>query len=206
MLCDYKFHLLADQQEGGTVEVATVGYEGMVGLSSFFGSRRLPLKALSQIPGEAYRLNVQIFEQEVQKNNALSRIVRRYSQALFIQLSQTVACNRLHSIEERCAKWLLQTADRVGSDTFPLTQEFLGQMLGVRRATVNMVAKILQTNRLIQYKRGVIKIVNRKELQSVSCDCYTIIQKEYEDFARYEARLIIFVGRPKRSDQSPRYC
>ena len=175
--------VVATVQEGGSVEVATIGNEGMVGLSSFFGSRSLPLRALSQIPGDAFRMKVEVFEREISKNNSLSKIIRRYSQALFIQLAQTVACNRIHSVEERCAKWLLQTQDRVNASEFPLTQEFLGQMLGVRRATVNTVARTLQKAGLIEYVRGWIKITDREGLENSCCDCYEIIKKEFEDFA-----------------------
>jgi CRP-like cAMP-binding protein len=177
--------ILSVLQEGGSIEIATVGNEGVVGISSFFGTRKFPLKAIVQIEGEAYRMPVEKFEHFISKNNnSLSTIVRRYAQALFTQLAQSVACNRVHNIEQRCAKWLLQTSDRANSEKYALTQEFLGQMLGVRRASVNAVERDFQQRGLIRYKRGFVEIVDRAALGAVTCDCYRIIRDEYEDFQK----------------------
>jgi CRP-like cAMP-binding protein len=110
---------------------------------------------------------------------ALQALLQRYTQALFSQVAQSSACNRLHSIEQRCARWLLLTRDRVGKDQFPLTQEFLAQMLGVQRSSVNGVASTLQKAGVIRYTRGVITILDGASLERVSCECYQVIAEEY---------------------------
>ena len=107
-------------------------------------------------------------------------VLHRYTQALFTQIAQSAACNRLHSTEQRCARWLLMTQDRVGANEFPLTHEFLGQMLGVRRATVTEVAGTLQKMGLITYYRGKITVINRKGLEATSCECYRVIQDDFD--------------------------
>jgi CRP-like cAMP-binding protein len=120
--------------------------------------------------------------QHITKNGGpLARILHRYTQALMIQISQGTACNRVHSVEQRCARWLLMTHDRVNGNDFELTQEFLSQMLGVRRATVNEVATRLQEMSLISYSRGFIRILNRAGLEAASCHCYSVIRQEYEN-------------------------
>ena len=116
----------------------------------------------------------------IQRNGHFAALLRLYTQALMIQISQGTACNSAHSIEQRCARWLLLTHDRVRKDEFLLTQEFLGQMLGVRRASVGAVAGALQKRRYIRYSRGRITILNRRGLESASCICYSIIRKEYD--------------------------
>jgi CRP-like cAMP-binding protein len=119
-------------------------------------------------------------QEEVRHGGALNQILQRYTQAMFTQIAQSVAFNRLHSIEERCARWLLMTHDRVNSDEFYLTHEFLSEMLNVRRASVTIVAGALQTAGLITYQRGRITIMDRQGLEDVSCECYQIIKQEYD--------------------------
>jgi CRP-like cAMP-binding protein len=114
------------------------------------------------------------------KQNGLHRVLHRYTQALFTQLSQSVACNRLHSLEQRCARWLLATADRVEAPVFRLTQEFLSQMLGVRRAGVNAILQVFQKQGFIDYKQGTMAIKDRSKLEHVSRECYEIVKREYE--------------------------
>jgi CRP-like cAMP-binding protein len=172
--------MLADVEEEPSVEVATVGKEGMVGLPLFLGATVTPGRSFSQIPGAAYRMTAAAFQRAIASDGPLTRRLHRYTQALMIQISQGTACNRIHSIEQRCARWLLLTRDRVGADEFLLTQEFLGQMLGVRRATVSEVAGRMQEAGFITYSRGVIRICNREGLESVSCRCYAVIRDEYE--------------------------
>jgi CRP-like cAMP-binding protein len=172
--------IVATMENGQIAEVGTVGNEGMVGLPVFLGARSAPVQAFLQVPGEALRLGTAEFQEEVRKGGALVQILHRYTQALFTQIAQSTACNRLHSIEQRCARWLLMTHDRVGmAEEFPLTHEFLGQMLGVRRATVSEVAGALQRKGLITYSRGKIRVVDRQGLEEAACECYAIVQNEF---------------------------
>jgi CRP-like cAMP-binding protein len=162
------------------VEVATVGNEGMVGLAAFLGGGSVPAQAVCQVAGPALRMSVEVLLREAAVRGPLHRILLRYTQGLINQISQSAACNRAHTIEERCARWLLMTHDRVGRDRFPLTQEFLAQMLGVRRAGVSAAAVILQRAGFIRYSRGVIAIADRPGLESAACGCYRIVRDEFE--------------------------
>jgi CRP-like cAMP-binding protein len=172
--------MLADIEEDNLVEVATVGNEGMVGLPLFLGATMTPGQAFAQVPGAALRMSAAAFVKAVNGSGALSSVLHRYTQALMIQISQGPGCNRAHEIGQRCARWLLLTHDRVGADEFSLTQEFLGQMLGVRRATVNNIAVQFQEAGYIEYSRGSIRICNRKKLEELSCNCYFVIRDEYD--------------------------
>ncbi|GAB4195880.1 MAG: Crp/Fnr family transcriptional regulator [Coleofasciculaceae cyanobacterium] len=165
--------------DGGIVEVATIGNEGMVGTPVLLGTTRFPAEVIAQIPGDALRMRVDVFKRQVVPGSSLHNLLLRYTQALMNLLAQSVACNRLHSVEERCCRWLLLTHDRVESDEFPLTQEFLAQMLGVRRASVSQVAAILQKAGLIRYHRGRLRILDRQGLEAGSCECYQIIKEEF---------------------------
>ena len=166
-------------ENGRVVEVATVGKEGMVGLPVFLGARSIPGRAFSQIPGESLRVDSEVFRKQMRLHGALHDLLHRYAQALFNQITWSVACLREHSIEQRCARWLLMTRDRVGGNQFPITQEFLAMMLGVRRASVSEVASRLQRSGLINYVRGMMTIVNRRRLEKKSCECYRIVRDEY---------------------------
>lgn len=172
--------LLTIMEDDTIAEVGTVGNEGFVGLPIFLGAEQIPGQALSQVPGEAMQMKAQDFKREVKHDTVLFNLLQRYTQALFNQIAQTAACNRLHRIEERFCRWMLMTQDRVQSDQFPLTQEFLSQMLGVRRASVNEVATKIQQAGLIQYQRGKMTILNREGLEASSCECYRIIKSEFE--------------------------
>lgn len=172
--------LVSKMKDGITMEIATIGKEGMVGLPVFLGAASTPLEAFPQVPGRALRLRSSAFKGLVQSGNGLQRVLQSYTQALFTQLSQSVACNRLHSIEQRCARWLLATADRVEQRQFGLTQEFLAQMLGVRRAGVNAVLQDFQKQGMIDYKQGQMEIKDRNKLERSSCECYSIVRREYE--------------------------
>ncbi len=167
-------------EEGGTVEAATVGKEGMVGLPLLLGTDRMIGQAITQIVGDALRMKADVFKQEVTPASLLYSLLLRYTQALMNLISQSVACNRLHSVEDRCCRWLLLCQDRVESDEFPLTQEFLAQMLGVRRASVSVVAATLQKAGLIRYRRGKITILDRIGLEAASCECYQIVKQELD--------------------------
>lgn len=171
---------VAEGAKGEIVEVATVGNEGMAGLSVFLGvDRSTTLETFAQIAGESLWMRAREFRDHLKNNGPLTQVMGHYTQALLTQISQAAACNRMHAAEERCARWLLMTLDRVGRDSFELTQEFLAQMLGVRRATVSEVAASLQAASLIQYTRGTITVLNRTGLEERSCECYRIIHDEY---------------------------
>ena len=173
--------VLSEMDDGTTVEVATVGREGMIGLPIFLGDETTFLRSIAQIPGMALSIGRDDFRRLVDdKTSGLQSILLRYTQALFSQLAQQSACNRSHNMEERCARWILMTQDRVGHDEFPLTQEFLAYMLGARRASVTIAAGILARAGLIRYTRGKIQVLHRVGLEEASCECYGIIQREYE--------------------------
>lgn len=161
------------------VEVATIGNEGMIGLPLLLGGGGTPGECYCQVPGQASRIPRKAFEQLVDDCPTFRRVLLRYTQALITLISQNAACNRVHPVEERCARWLLMTHDRIGADHFVLTQEFLAQMLGVRRPTVSVAAGILQKAGLITYARGLIVITNRKGLEEASCGCYRVIREEF---------------------------
>ena len=165
---------------GHSVEVATIGCEGMVGLPVFLGGAKAAVEIFVQVPGEGLHLSVEAFRQHLDRAPTLTQALLRYTQALLTQVAQCSACNCYHPVEARCARWLLQTHDRVKGDEFQLTHEFLSLMLGVRRATVTETAGALQARGLIRYYRGVITIVNRKGLEAAACDCYGLISKEYD--------------------------
>jgi CRP-like cAMP-binding protein len=167
-------------QDGTQNEVATVGYEGMIGLPVFLGAEKSTAKAFWQVAGTALVLKASFLQSEMRKRTQLVEQLHLYTQAFFTQLAQSVTCNRVHSIEQRCARWLLMTHDRVEGDEFILTQEFLAQMLGVRRSGVTEVAGRLQKAGLISYSRGRIKIRNRKRLEKLCCECHRVVREEYE--------------------------
>ena len=167
--------LVTPLADGDIVEVATIGNEGIVGVPLVAGGT-LAVRAISQVGGRALRMEATAFTAALDHLPAFRRLVRRYIQALFGQISQAAACNRLHSNEERLSRWLLMSRDRVASDTFPITHEFLGQMLGSRRATVTLSAGLLQAAGLIRYQRGHMTIVDAAGLEEVSCECYRVIK------------------------------
>lgn len=172
--------VIATVDDGSQVEVATTGNEGMLGLPLFLGVDRTPLRAFSQVAGSVLRLPAALFRKHLKQEPDLAALLHRFAQALMMQISLSTACNRAHSIEQRCCRWLLMTHDRVNLQQFSLTQEFLAQMLGVRRATVSEVAAKLQLEKLIRYSRGMVSIVSRRGLEKCSCGCYWIIRTEYE--------------------------
>lgn len=171
--------LINVMEDGGAIEVATIGNEGMIGVPVLLGADRVPAETFMQVPGDGLRMKVDVFKREVTPGSPSYNLLLRYTQALIDQISQSAACNRLHSVEERCCRWLLLTQDRVDSDKFPMTHEFLAQMLGVRRASVSEVAATLQKAGLISYHRGQMTILDRKGLEAGSCECYLVITKEY---------------------------
>ncbi|MEA5568206.1 Crp/Fnr family transcriptional regulator [Anabaena sp. UHCC 0399] len=171
--------LVCNQEDGSTVEAGMVSNDGMVGLPVIWGGNSTTTTAFVQVPDSGMRMKAELLIAEFKRGGELQTLLLRYTQALFTQVTQTAACNRLHTIEERLARWLLIVADRVQSDTFPLTQEFIAQMLGCRRAGVTMAAGTLSQAGMISYKRGNITILNRSDLEDTSCECYSIIKNEY---------------------------
>src|SRR3984957_6387227 len=171
--------LVTPLEEGSIVEVATIGNEGIVGIP-IQPNGSLAVRAISQGAGPVLRMDAGTFLAESETNGPLRKVVRNYTLALFGQISQAAACNRLHSSEERLSRWLLMSRDRVGRDDFGITHDFLGQMLGSRRATVSLSAGLLQAAGLIRYVRGHVTIVDRAGLEAVSCECYGVIRTELE--------------------------
>jgi CRP-like cAMP-binding protein len=170
--------LLTIVEERTLAEVGLVGNEGMVGLSVFLGIEATPFKAIVQVPGEAMRMKADVFKDLVNLDTPLHGLLMRYTHTLMFQISQSAACNPHHSVKERCCRWLLMTRDRMHSDQFPLTHEFLSQMLGVRRASITVVAGMLQKAELIRYSRGQMTIKDRLGLEAVSCQCYRLVKEE----------------------------
>jgi len=173
--------LLAMDDSAGAVEVGTIGNEGTSGLAASNGMESAPQQCLSQIPGGARRLTVDEFSRQIQELPALRALMHRYSHCFFNDVAQSVACNQLHSIEQRCARWLLMTHDRVAGNEFTLTQEFLSYMLGTRRASVSVAAKRLQRRKVIRYSRGKVKVLDRDGLENASCACYRITRAAYDE-------------------------
>jgi CRP-like cAMP-binding protein len=173
--------VMMTMEDGRRVEVATVGNEGMVGIAAFLGSDRAAGETIVQIPGAfAYVMATQLFAEEISRGGPLYELVRRYSQALIAYVTQAAACNGLHAADQRCARWLLQSHDRVGRDRFELTQEFLAIMLGVRRATVTIIAQQLQRAGLIHFRRRLVTIVDRRGLEKTACECYGVIRGHFD--------------------------
>lgn len=174
--------LLAAVEDRATLEVGIVGREGMVGLPAFMGVKTSANRAVVQGAGTAMSMKVAAFRKECDNGGSLTRLLRRYSHSRLTQIAQGAACNRFHPIDARLARWLLMSRDRMGADEFQLTQEFLSNMLGVRREGVNKAAGALQDQNLISYSRGRLLIENRAGLKAIACDCYGIIKAEYDTF------------------------
>lgn len=170
--------LLAGDPGRFTLEVGLVGSEGMVGLPVFMGIATSGNHAVVQGPGVAMRMKAVTLRKECHDGSALTRVIRRYTHSLLTQITQAAVCNQFHSIEARMARWLLMTHDRMNEDEFPLTQEFLSHMLGVRREGVSRAASVLQKRKLIAYSRGRLKMLDRPGLEATSCGCYEIIRDE----------------------------
>lgn len=160
-----------------SVEVGLVGKEGFIGLPLIVGFRSSPTRAIAQIEATAFRVDGRTFQKLVRECPHLERGLQQFAQLLAMQVTQIAACNRLHEVEQRLGRWLLMSADRVESTSLPLTQEFLGQMLGTRRASVTVAAGILQKAGLIEYSRGNVNVIDRKGLERASCECYGMMQR-----------------------------
>jgi CRP-like cAMP-binding protein len=165
--------MLTVLEDGSMVEIATIGREGMVGVSAVLDGT--PVTSAAMVQGETdtcYRMKVDAFRREIERRGAFHELTTHYAQALFGFVAQSTACNAVHSVEQRLARWLLMARDRMGSDEFPLTQEFVAMMLGASRPTVTVVAGTLQKAGLIKYRHGRVTIVDRNSLEAASCECY----------------------------------
>jgi CRP-like cAMP-binding protein len=171
--------MIASAGNGLSVEVGMVGKEGMFNVSSILGDDRPSHGAMVQLPGSALRMKSAVLQREAQAEPALLGLLLRYSQMILTTAAQTAACNRLHRLEQRGARWLLSAHDRAGVDTFPMTQEFLAMMLGVRRPGVTIAAQAFEADGLITYNHGTMTIVDRPGLEAASCPCYRFIQDEF---------------------------
>lgn len=176
--CIYSVVAVADGRIA--VEVATVGHEGMVGLPIFLGAHTSPHAAFCQVPGEALEVSAADLRAVLSDDGALHRVLNRFTQATMVQVAQNVVCNSTHPADQRAARWLLTTHDRVGRDQFELTQEFLAQMLGLRRPTVSEVARRLQSSGLIDYRRGLMQVLDRPGLEAATCQCYFTVRAEFD--------------------------
>jgi len=167
-------------EDGSSVEAGTVGREGMVGIPVVLEAESTPMQTLVQIPGDAIRITAKGVKQVFNSARKLQTMLNRYIHTLFIVASQSAACNRKHQLEARFARWLLMSSDGIGSDELAITHEFLATMLGVRRSGVTEAAARLQDRGVIQYKRGGVRIVNRRELETAACECYQNVKTEFE--------------------------
>ncbi len=172
--------LVSTMEDGSTVEVGLVGNEGMVGIPVILGGNSTTNEAVVQMGGNAMRMNARLLKVEFERGGELQRLLLLYTQALLTLVSQTAVCNRLHTVEERLARWLLLVQERIHSDELPLTLVFISQMLGTRRAGVTVAAGTLSQAGMIRSTRGRITIVNQEDLEATSCECYRLIKAEFE--------------------------
>jgi CRP-like cAMP-binding protein len=176
--------LLAAFEDGSTVEAGLIGSEGVLGTWIVMGAETTPHQALVQSPGHALKLRASDLRAIVQNDGELLKAFLRYTNALFNQVAQTAACNRVHKLEQRLARWLLLTHDRVVGDKFQLTQDFISRMLAVRRAGVSVAASSLRQMRAIDYQRGNVIVLDRSGLEKASCECYRLVKTEYDRLPR----------------------
>lgn len=171
---------LATMHDGNTVEVGPIGREGTTGLPLFLGAATTPIDTIMQIPGESMRMSAHAFTQAVERSPGLRAALQRYAESTVTSMAWWVACNRAHVIEQRMARWLLMSHDRVLDDEFSLTHEFLSQMMGVRRASVTEAAAGIQATGAMIYTRGRVRITDRAELEGLTCECYWVVTREWD--------------------------
>ncbi|MEH2184505.1 Crp/Fnr family transcriptional regulator [Nostoc sp.] len=171
--------LVASMDDGSMMEVGIVSNEGMLGIPIILGGDTTTTKAFVQVSGAAMQLDADVLKTELNQGGAIQKLLLRYVQTVYTELVQGCACNRFHTVKQRLARWLLTVSDRLQSEDFLLTQEFIAQMLGVRRSGVTVAANTLSKTRMIRYQRGHISILNREDLSATSCECYRVIQNEF---------------------------
>jgi len=167
-------------EDGTTVEVGVIGKDGVVGLPVLLGADRMPGRTFIQVAASGYRIKAQRLKEEFERPGELRRHLQKYLLASLVQSAQNAACNQLHCVAQRLARWLLDCHDRVGADHIPLTHEFLSQMLGTPRPTVTLAAGMLHQAGFIDYARGHVTIKNRSGLEDAACECYRVVQKEFQ--------------------------
>lgn len=171
--------LLYIMENGGTAEIGIVGNEGILGVALFLGGDTTTSRAIIQSAGEGLRMNPHDLRDEFARGDRFQDLLLRYTQAMITQISQTAVCNRLHAIEEQLCRWLLLSHDRLDSDELVMTHDLISNMLGVRREGITLAAKKLAARKLITNKRGTISVIDRKGLESAACECYQIVNAEY---------------------------
>ena len=172
--------LVNTMKNGEAAEVGTIGNEGLVGLPVVLGDDRAPTSVYVQVPGAGLRMKASVFKKELARSASMRAVMLLYTHAFFNQVAQSAACNHFHSLQQRCCRWLLMTHDRMQSDEFLLTQEFLAMMLGVQRTGVTAAAGALQRAGLIRYIRGNVTIIDRRGLMQRSCECYGVSKREFD--------------------------
>jgi CRP-like cAMP-binding protein len=176
--------LVNTMENGDAAEVGTIGNEGIVGLPLLLGDHRAPTSVYVQVPGVGLRMTATLFARELAQSASMRKVMLEYAHAFFNQVAQSAACNQFHSLRQRCCRWLLMTHDRMHSDKFLLTQEFLAMMLGVQRTGVTAAAGALQRTGLIRYTRGNVTILDRAGLEHEACECYGISKREFDRLLR----------------------
>jgi len=180
--------LLYVMADGSSAEIAVVGYEGLVGIAVFMGGESTPSRAVVQSAGSAFRLPAQELKNEFHHSPDIRMVMLRYTQALITQMSQTAVCNRHHTIEQQLCRWLLLSLDRLTTNELSMTQELIANMLGVRREGVTEAAGKLQKLGVIRYSRGRIQVLDREQLQQLSCECYAVVRRETDRLQTYPAQ------------------
>ncbi len=179
--------LLYVMESGASAEISVVGNEGLIGIALFMGGESTPSRAVVQSAGQAFRLQGQRLKDEFNRHGEMLLLMLRYTQSLITQMAQTAVCNRHHSIEQQLCRWLLLSLDRLPSNTLTMTQELIANMLGVRREGVTEAAGNLQAQKVIEYARGRITVLDRKKLERLSCECYAVVKKETDRLLPYLA-------------------
>jgi CRP-like cAMP-binding protein len=172
--------VVVEMANGNTVETGITGKEGIIGIPVLLGTRSMPTRTFIQIAGAGFKIKAERLKEAFERSGTLRKQINSYIQAYLVQTAQTAACNRLHDIAPRLARWLLMCHDRMESNTFSITHEFLGHMLGTPRSTVTLAAGILHKSGLLDYSRGLVRIRDRKGLEKAACECYRTIRKEFD--------------------------
>ncbi len=179
--------LLYVMEDGASAEIAIVGNEGILGIALFMGGETTPSRAVVQSAGHGYRLKAQFLKEEFERFGPFLHLLLRYTQALITQMAQTAVCNRHHSVDQQLCRWLLLSLDRLATSELSMTQELIANMLGVRREGVTEAAGKLQLAGLIHYRRGKITVLDRRRLESRSCECYQVVKTEFDRLLPYVA-------------------
>jgi CRP-like cAMP-binding protein len=182
--------LVNTMMNGDAAEVGSIGNEGFVGVPILFGDKEAATSVYMQVGGAGLKMKANLFRAELQRSISMQKVMLHYAHAFFNQIAQTAACNTLHLLEQRCCRWLLMTQDRMQSRDFPLTQEFLAMMLGVRRAGVTDAANALKRAGLIDYTRGRVSILDRAGMEKRTCECYGVTKREFDRLHRLPHTII----------------